>query len=800
MFITVLGHPQSIRAADDPIKVSVTGNVVKWLMDEANGLIYAVTNSNKLLFIQMNDLSVETIDIPGIPIDIDKYNGKLYITTANAKILVVDLETRTVDTENVIYVDADNIAIDSNKIFYFKGTNTSAYLYYYDPINKGKTQIRNFNPGQYQMYYNADMVVDPDTHILYIAEAGLSGSHLYALSTVDFSPISKTNYKDGYGFPYPVRSVTLGENHVYYAGMEINKSNLEQITGNYGIPHEPIVFVQGNDVFSKKAIFDRFSNIKIKDLPTTTLDVMEDSLRNIYLASANQIEKITFDEFVNPTPTDPGTTDPGTTDPGTTDPGTTDPGTNDPGPAIVNGPVEDYATIKAVDFKLYQPTDINGHWAYNYLQNFVYSELIKGYKEKNGSYTVRPENNITRAEVVAILVRALGLTSDKNGIAFTDVKKGQWYYEPIRIASSLGIVGGTGPNTFAPERNVTRAELSAMIIRAFGQTITKPNPAKSFTDVPANHWAKTYINDATKAGIISGYPGGLFKPSNNAKRAEAIKMLSVALNVQQSDLPDNATIINQVIAQENELMELLNSSNWTGQHNLIASTTKGYEFVNATDKVNALGNVYNSGLDITVELIRDMNGTVIQKSNTFAVVQLTVASKLYTFSDPAYGSFQYHSQNSFNVYLKKDPATGEFKIYWKKINLSTEEVNYLNTVASFSSRLRTEMVNLQKLITRSNAWTDSWYDSMLNEFEKIEKLLNDIDSGYIFAPNSRLSKIDGKMEPVLLGFSYGLEEIGNAFDSEYIEDAGNHFDNAYALFIESMKFLTQVDALVSLSK
>jgi hypothetical protein len=795
MFISVIGHPQFAQAADEPIQVSVNGNIVKWHMDEENGLIYGITNTSKLLFIQMNDLSVETVDIPGAPIDIDMYNGKLYITTSNAKILVVDLETRTVDTENIIYVDADNIAIDNNKIFFFKGTNTSAYLYYYDPINGSKTQIRNFNPGQYQVYYNANMVVDPDTHILYIGESGSSGSHMYALSTVDFSPISKTNYDDDYGFPYPAKTVTLGENGVYYAGREFNKSNLEQITGNYGIPFDPIVFVQGNDVFSKKAIFDRFSKLKIKDLPTSTLDVMEDSTRNIYLATANQIEKITFDEFMNPTPTDHGTTDPGTTDPGTTDPGT-----NDPGPAIDNGPVEDYATTKAVDFKPYQPTDINGHWAYNYIQNFLYSELIKGYKEKNGTYTVRPENNITRAEVVAILVRALGLTSNKSGIAFTDVKKGQWYYEPIRIASSLGIVSGTGPNKFEPERNVTRAELSAMIIRAFGQTITKPNSAKAFSDVSANHWAKPYIDDATKAGIISGYPGGLFKPANNAKRAEAIKMLSVALNAQQSNLPDNTTIINQVISQENQLLELLNSSNWTGQHNLIASTTTGYEFVNSTNKVNSLGNVYNSGLDITVELIRDMQGTVIQKSNTFAVVQLTVASKLYTFSDRAFGSYQYHTSNSFNVYLKKDPTTGEFEIYWKKINLSSEEVNFLNKVGSFSSRLRTEMVNLQKLITSSNVWTDPWYNSMLNELDKIEKLLDDMDSGYMYAPNSRLSIIDSRMEPAILGFSYGLEEIVYAFESEYIEDADAHFDNAYNDFLESMKFLTQVDALVSLNK
>lgn len=829
MFVAVIGSPQITKAANESIKVNVDGNVVKWLMDEANQMIYAVTNANKLLFIQTGDLSVQTVDIPGIPVDLDVYNGNLYITTSGAKILVVDLATKTVQLDKTIYVDADNIAIDNNKIFILKGTQWVT-LKYYDLATGSINVIKQFNPEQaYQDYYNPNLVVNPASHTLYIGESSYGACNIFALNTVDFSPISKSNYNN-YGFTNAAKIVTLGDNHVYFAGCEFDSTNLEQMTGDYGIPHDPILYVQGNDVFSNHAIFDRFSCTKIKDLPSTTLNVMEDSSRNVFLASANQIEKTPFDKVgvvtdpgtTDPGTTDPGTTDPGTTDPGTTDPGTTDPGTTDPGTTdpsttdpgttdpgttdpgtidqtpVTQQPEEIWAYPKTVDFKPYTPTDIGGHWAYNHLLNFVYSGLIKGYQETNGTYTVRPDNNITRAEVVAILVRSLGLTSNTSGKTFTDVTKSSWYYEPIRIASSLNIVSGTGPNKFEPERNVTRAELATMIIRAFGSAISKNGTAKVFGDVPANYWAKSYIDDATKAGIINGYPGGLFKPGNNATRAEAITMLSVALKAQQNQLPDNETLTNCVTNQENALLELLNKGSWTGQYNQISSTTTGYDFVYATDKINSFGESNNAGYKISAERSGDFKATVTQKSNTFAVVNVTGASRLYTITDYYQTTFQAYSPDSYNVYLKKDTATGEFKIYWEQPVLTQQETSYLTQTASFSTRLRTEKENLFKLIYSPDVWTESWYESMSNEMDRIITLGNDMSS--MEAPNGRLSIIDTEMGSALWTFGNALEQIGNAFADEDYYSANNTLNYANTILVEAMRYLDGVDILLSVNK
>lgn len=76
-----------------------------------------------------------------------------------------------------------------------------------------------------------------------------------------------------------------------------------------------------------------------------------------------------------------------------------------------------------------------------------------------------PEGQLTRAQFSAIIVRALGLPA-KEGIAFADVKAGAWYEQSVQTASAYGLVGGVGEGMFAPEKAITRAEAAVMIGRA----------------------------------------------------------------------------------------------------------------------------------------------------------------------------------------------------------------------------------------------------------------------------------------------------------------------------------------------
>ena len=85
-----------------------------------------------------------------------------------------------------------------------------------------------------------------------------------------------------------------------------------------------------------------------------------------------------------------------------------------------------------------------------------------GYVDEKSMYTIKPNNKITRAEFVTILVRALTLHSQDSGRSFVDVKKGDWYYDSVRIASSLKIVNGVDATHFAPNNPIKRDEMAIM--------------------------------------------------------------------------------------------------------------------------------------------------------------------------------------------------------------------------------------------------------------------------------------------------------------------------------------------------
>jgi hypothetical protein len=107
--------------------------------------------------------------------------------------------------------------------------------------------------------------------------------------------------------------------------------------------------------------------------------------------------------------------------------------------------------------------------------------------------------------------------------SFSDVSKNFWAYRYIETAREHGAITGYPDQTFRPENNITRAEIATIIIRAKNYQLT--TPGTSFNDIPANYWAKDYIITAKDRGIILGYPDQTFRPENPATRAEAAKMI-----------------------------------------------------------------------------------------------------------------------------------------------------------------------------------------------------------------------------------------------------------------------------------
>ena len=323
-------------------------------------------------------------------------------------------------------------------------------------------------------------------------------------------------------------------------------------------------------------------------------------------------------------------------------------------------------SIFAKNIEEYFPEDIDEHWAFYELDDFVNADILNGYIDADGIVTLKPDQSITRAEFVTILVRALHLESDPNvaGVNFDDVLEGQWYYEPIQIASSLKIVNGYNEYRFEPNRNITRQEIAKIIAKAFESSIPFDGEAVNFTDVTEN-WAKPFIDQVSMVGIVNGYKDNTFKPLNNATRAEAVKMLYNALHLETSDLTSEETLINFVLNYDDVTIAMLNNQQWEDLAGYNQENLTGYAKENTKESVGELENYTNEGLSIKATLIStDRTGTVLENSNRFAVVSLE--NSIYEFefqsNDGSYYTKAQEDTSSF-VYLKKD-SDNQWKIYF----------------------------------------------------------------------------------------------------------------------------------------
>ena len=174
----------------------------------------------------------------------------------------------------------------------------------------------------------------------------------------------------------------------------------------------------------------------------------------------------------------------------------------------------------------------------NTTDHFAY---IVGY----GNGEVRPQNNITRAEVATIFFRLL--TDDVRDANLTktnrysDVAATSWYNTAVSTLSSMGIITGYPDGTFRPNAAITRAEFAAIAAR-FDNDGDKT--AAKFSDI-ANHWARDEISIAYNNGWINGYPDGTFGPQRDITRAETMTLVNRVLNRQPETaddlLPDMVT-------------------------------------------------------------------------------------------------------------------------------------------------------------------------------------------------------------------------------------------------------------------
>lgn len=170
----------------------------------------------------------------------------------------------------------------------------------------------------------------------------------------------------------------------------------------------------------------------------------------------------------------------------------------------------------------YNFVDINSHWALNDIMNVVDLGLFSGTTD----ITFEPETPMTRGMFVTVLGRMSG--EEISGTStFADVDNGKYYAPYIAWANKNGIVSGISETTFNPDTAVT-CEQAAIILSKYadykGVTFQTVSISPSTTGV--SEWAKDYVVETAKAGIITKQNTNGYDYTSSATRADVASMLS----------------------------------------------------------------------------------------------------------------------------------------------------------------------------------------------------------------------------------------------------------------------------------
>ena len=192
----------------------------------------------------------------------------------------------------------------------------------------------------------------------------------------------------------------------------------------------------------------------------------------------------------------------------------------------VTDPGEDHWYPVYVDPE--DPTDPGQTGVADLLETDDHIQYLFGYPDDSFG----PNNNMTRAEAAQMFYNLLKDQDVEAASVFDDVPEGAWYATPVNVMAELGIVNGVGDDKFEPNRQITRAEFTAMAMR-FAKV---PSGGENiFTDVKPTDWFYSYVVNSIQYGWIEGYGDGTFRPGRLITRAEVTTIVNRMLD-RQADM------------------------------------------------------------------------------------------------------------------------------------------------------------------------------------------------------------------------------------------------------------------------
>jgi hypothetical protein len=145
--------------------------------------------------------------------------------------------------------------------------------------------------------------------------------------------------------------------------------------------------------------------------------------------------------------------------------------------------------------------------------------LVSGFP--NGTY--KPKDAVNRGQVVNMLWQLLGSPSGAPYAPFSDVPADAWYRPALDAAVLSGLVTGFPDGTYRPKDAVNRGQVVNMLWQMVGQP--GGSPYHGFSDVPGDAWYGPALSWAKAQGLVSGFPGNVYKPKDPVNRAQISNML-----------------------------------------------------------------------------------------------------------------------------------------------------------------------------------------------------------------------------------------------------------------------------------
>ncbi len=190
--------------------------------------------------------------------------------------------------------------------------------------------------------------------------------------------------------------------------------------------------------------------------------------------------------------------------------------------------------IETVLIRLKTFEDVDGIWSTEVIERLASKLIVYGKDEARFD----PDAPVTRAEMTAMLVRSLGLQTDKDERShFNDVSPASWYSSVLAAAAREGLVQGDGTGKFRPEEHISREETVVMIVSAmrYANTQSKPDvdvDLSFYQDSDMiSSWAKNEMAAAVQTGLIMGNAKNQLMPKKSTSRAEAAAMIDRLLRM-----------------------------------------------------------------------------------------------------------------------------------------------------------------------------------------------------------------------------------------------------------------------------